>query len=32
MTTNIQHLSDEQLDGIVGGAALPTAFDKYMTV
>lgn len=30
MNKNIQNLSDEQLDGIVGGAALPAAFDKYV--
>ena len=27
---NIQPLSDDQLDDIVGGAALPAAFDKYL--
>lgn len=30
---NIQHLNDEQLDGIVGGGSpLPAAFDAYMYV
>lgn len=30
MSSNIQNLNDDQLDGIVGGAALPAAFDQYI--